>query len=429
MKKNVNIAIVGLGQIGIYLYKQIILKKKDIELKTGKKINIVAISARNKAKKRRFNVNKKIFYSDPLEIFKEKKIDVLFEAIGKADGISKKIVEYALKNKIHVVTPNKALIAKYGDYLSKLAENNKVNLEFEASVAGGIPILRTIKEGLATNKIFKVYGILNGTCNYILSEMEKSNNQFKDVLKQAQNLGYAEPGNPKLDLNGYDAFAKVRILSALAFNNKISKKNCLMEGIENISLKDVEIANKLNFRIKLLGISEIVGGKLFERVHPCLVNKDSYIGNVNGVMNAVITEGEPVGESVLQGEGAGPGPTSSALMSDLLSILRGNIKFPFGIPNIKRKSIKEFNYDNYINSLYLRFEVKDKPGVLAQITNRLALKNISVERLIQIPNYKNKTASIVIITHKSKELDAQHCINAISKNKNILKYPTLIRLL
>ena len=176
-------------------------------------------------------------------------------------------------------------------------------------------------------------------------------------------------------------------------------------------------------------ISEIVDGKLFERVHPCLVNKDSYIGNVNGVMNAVITEGEPVGESVLQGEGAGPGPTSSALMSDLLSILRGNIKFPFGIPNIKRKSIKVFNYDNYINSLYLRFEVKDKPGVLAQITNRLALKNISVERLIQIPNYKNKTASIVIITHKSKELDAQHCINAISKSKNILKYPTLIRLL
>ena len=429
MKKNINIAVVGLGQIGIYLYNQLNIKKKDIETKTGKKINIVAISAKNKGKRRKFNINKKIFYNNPLQIFKEKKIDVLFEVIGKADGISKKIVEYALKNKVHVITPNKALIAKHGDYLSKLAEKYKVNLEFEASVAGGIPILRTIKESLATNKIFKVYGILNGTCNYILSQMEKSNNQFKDVLKQAQILGYAEPGNPKLDLNGYDAFAKVRILSALAFNNKISQKKCLMEGIENISLKDVEISKKLKFRIKLLGISEIIEGKLFERVHPCLVNKDSYIGNVNGVMNAVITEGEPVGESVLQGEGAGPGPTSSALMSDLLSILRGNIKFPFGIPNVKRKSIKVFNYDNYINSLYLRFEVKDKPGVLAQITNRLALKNISVERLIQIPNYNNKTASIVIITHKSKELDAQHCINAISKNKNILKYPTLIRLL
>ncbi len=160
-----------------------------------------------------------------------------------------------------------------------------------------------------------------------------------------------------------------------------------------------------------------------------MVNKDSYIGNVNGVMNAVITEGEPVGESILQGEGAGPGPTSSALMSDLLSILRGNIKYPFGIPNIKRKKVKVFNYDNYINSLYLRFEVIDKPGVLAQITDHLASKKISVERLIQIPNYKNKTASIVIITHKSNELNAQNCINIISKNRNVLKSPTLIRLL
>ena len=201
MKKNINIAVVGLGQIGIYLYNQLNIKKKEIETKTGKKINIVAISAKNKGKRRKFNINKKIFYNNPLQIFKEKKIDVLFEVIGKADGISKKIVEYALKNKVHVITPNKALIAKHGDYLSKLAEKYKVNLEFEASVAGGIPILRTIKEGLATNKIFKVYGILNGTCNYILSEMEKSNNQFKDVLKQAQNLGYAEPGNPKLDLS------------------------------------------------------------------------------------------------------------------------------------------------------------------------------------------------------------------------------------
>ena len=259
--------------------------------------------------------------------------------------------------------------------------------------------------------------------------MESSNNVFSDVLKQAQKLGYAEPGNAKLDLNGYDAFAKVRILSALSFNNKISKEKCLMEGIENISLKDVDITKKLNFRIKLLGISEIIDGKLFERVHPCLVEKDSYIGNVNGVMNAVITNGHPVGESVLQGEGAGSGPTSSALMSDFLSILRGNIKYPFGIPNIKRKTIKVYNYDNYINSLYLRFEVKDKPGVLAQITNLLAKKNISIERLIQIPNEKNKTASIVIITHKSKEIDAQNCVRIISKNKNILKNPTLIRLL
>ena len=178
-------------------------------------------------------------------------------------------------NKIHVITPNKSLIAKHGDQLAKLAEKNKVNLEFEAAVAGGIPILRTMKEGLATNKIKKVYGILNGTTNYILSEMENSNETFEKVLLRAQKLGYAEPGNPKLDLNGFDAFAKIRILSALAFNNKISKDKCIMEGIQNIQLKDINIANQLNLRIKLLGISEIINNQLFETVHPCLVSKDS----------------------------------------------------------------------------------------------------------------------------------------------------------
>ena len=230
IKKKINIAVIGLGQIGNYLLNELNTKKNDIELKTGKKIQIVAISAKNKNKKRKFKINKKIFYKEPLNIFKKKKIDILFEAIGQSDGISKQLVEIALKNKIHVITPNKALISKHGDYLSNLAEKNKVNLEFEASVAGGIPILRTIKEGLATNKLTKVYGILNGTCNYILSEMEKTKKSFPEVLKKAQSLGYAEPGNPKLDLNGYDAFAKIRILSSLAFNKKISKKNCIMEG-------------------------------------------------------------------------------------------------------------------------------------------------------------------------------------------------------
>jgi homoserine dehydrogenase len=252
------IAIIGLGQVGNYLYRELNLKKKDIEIKTGKKIKIVAISAKNINKKRKYEINKNIFYSDTTKIIKKIKPDILFEVIGLSDGISKKIVESALKNKIHVITPNKALISKHGDYLAKLAEDNNVNLQFEASVAGGIPIIRTIKEGLATNKIFKVYGILNGTTNYILSEMRNSKDSFANVLKKAQTLGYAEPGNPKFDLNGFDAFAKVRILSALAFNTKISKQKCLMEGIEKIELKDIEIANQLNLRIKLLGISEII---------------------------------------------------------------------------------------------------------------------------------------------------------------------------
>ena len=428
MNNDINIAIVGLGQVGIYLLNELNNKKKDIELKTGKRIKVVAISAKNKNKRRKFKFNKKIFFNNPLEILKKTKVDILFEVIGQSDGISKKIVEAALKNKIHVITPNKALISKHGDELAALAERNKVNLEFEASVAGGIPILKSIKEGLTTNKITKVYGILNGTTNYILSEMENTNETFERVLRKAQMLGYAEPGNPKLDLNGFDAFAKVRILSALAFNNQISKHKCIMEGIENIDLKDIKIANQLNFRIKLLGISEIINNQLFETVHPCMVSNNSYIGNVSGVMNAVITHGKPVGESILQGEGAGPGPTSSSLLSDLVSILRGNLNSPFGIPTALRKKIKPFNSNNYTNSLYLRFEVKDKSGVLSMITNRLAKYNISIKRIIQTPDKKKKKATIVIITHKTTEINSKNCLSIFKRNKNILKFPTLIRL-
>jgi len=428
MEKIHKIAIIGLGQVGNYLYRELNLKKKYIELKSGKKIQIVAISAKNKKKKRKFKIDNRIFYTNPLKIIKEIKPDILFEVIGESDGISKKIVETALKNKIHVITPNKALISKHGDYLAEIAEKNHVNLEFEASVAGGIPILRTIKEGLATNKFSKVYGILNGTTNYILTEMRNSKDNFTNVLKKAQRLGYAEPINPKFDLNGFDAFAKVRILSSLAFNTKISKQRCLMEGIEKIELKDIEIANQLNLRIKLLGISEIINEKLFETVHPCLVSKNSYIGNVSGVMNAVIMEGKPVGESILQGEGAGPGPTSSSLLSDLLGILNGNIKKPFGISVKKRKHIKCYNVNNYTNSLYLRFEVNDKPGVLSKITNRLAKYKISVKRLIQTPDKKAKKATVIIITHKTSELNSKICLSKFKKDKDILKYPTLIRI-
>ena len=371
MNKTLNIAVIGLGNVGGYLLNELNKKKKEIEIKTSKKINVVAISARNINKKRKFEINKKIFYKNPFKILKEKKIDILFELIGLSDGVSKKIVEQSIKKKIHVITANKALIAKHGEFLSSLAEKNKVNLEFEASVAGGIPILRTIKEGLATNKINKVVGILNGTSNYILSEMEVTNNSFKDVLKKAQKLGFAET-NPKFDLNGQDVLSKIKILSSLSFNKKISKNKSLMKGIEDIDLKDIKMANSLGMRIKLLGITEIIDNKLFERVHPCLVNKESYIANINGVMNAVILNGSPVGESILQGKGAGPGPTSSALMSDLLSILRGNIKYPFGVSHNKRKIIKNYDLNKYSNSLYLRFEVRDKPGVLSQITKVLA---------------------------------------------------------
>ena len=425
--KKIGIGIIGLGNIGSRFYKEIISNKREIGLKTGTNINIVGVSAKNINKKRNFKVQKNIFFKNPLDITKNPKVNIVIELIGLSDGISKKIVENALKNKKHVITANKALISKHGDHLSLIAEKNKVNLEFEASVCGGIPILRTLKDGLATNKINKVVGILNGTSNYILSDMEKSKNSFQNVLKKAQKLGFAET-NPKNDLDGNDVLAKIKILSALSFNKKISKKKCLMNGIENIELKDIDMADKLDLRIKLLGITEIINNQLFERVHPCLIKKESYIANINGVMNAVILEGSPVGQSVLQGEGAGPGPTSSALLSDLLSILRGNIKYPFGTPNNKRKNISSYDKNQYSNSLYLRFEVKDKPGVLSEITKKLANFKISIERLIQIPDKQNKKATIVIITHKTNEKNSSKCLKIFKKNRNILRTPTLIRL-
>ena len=425
--KEVGIGIIGVGNIGSYLFKEINSIKSEINKNLGFKIKIIGVVAKNPKKKRPIKINKNLFYKNPIDLIKNNKVNILFELVGMSDGISKKVVEIALKNKKHVITANKALISKHGEYLSKLAEKNNVNLEFEASVGGGIPVLRTIKDGLATNKISKVVGILNGTSNYILTEMEKTKKSFKEVLLKSQKLGLAE-ANPKFDLDGSDVLSKVKILSSLAFKKQISLKKCLKEGIENIDLKDIEMARNLNLRIKLLGITEIINNRLFERVHTSLVPNDNYIANIDGSMNAVILKGVPVGESVLQGEGAGPGPTSSALMSDLLSILRGNIKYPFGIPNNKRHKIKTYNEDLYENSLYLRLEVNDKPGVLSDLTKILAKYKISIQRLIQIPDKKNKKATIVIITHKCLEKNSISCINNLNKNKNVLKNPVLIRL-
>ena len=428
MKNKVNIAIVGFGNIGSYFYKTLLKRKKNISIKTGKVPIIKYICAKNINKKRLVKIPRSKWIKNPLKIPFLKDVDVIVELIGGSDGIAKKLVYSALKNRKHVITANKALMAKHGDQLAIIAEKNKVNLEYEASVAGGIPIIRAIKEGLITNKINKIYGILNGTTNYILSKMESSGHDFYHVLNNAKKLGFAE-SNPISDLNGNDSADKLRILSSIAFSINISKNKILTEGIQNINLTDILYAKKFGYKIKLLSISENKKNKLIERVHPCLVSGNSFLANTDGVLNAIVIDAAPVGKTVLQGEGAGPGPTSSALISDLCSVLRGNIKYPFGIPEVKRKKISVYKVDNYTNSLYLRFEVKDRPGVLSQITQKLANNKISVERLIQIPDHKKKTASIVIITHKSKEINAQKCLKSFRSNKNILKSPTLIRLL
>ena len=416
--KKLNIAIVGLGNIGSYLFKYLNDNKKILTEKNNCLPIIKYISAKNKNRKRNINLNKKIWLNNYLDATKKKDVDLIIELIGGAEGPAKKLVFNALKNKKHVVTANKALIAKYGDQLSKIAEKNKVNLEFEASVCGGVPIIRSLKEGLIANKITKIYGIFNGTSNYILSSMEKENKSFQEVLSKAKTLGYAE-SNPSADLNGDDVSSKLKILSSLCFNSFLNK-NIYVEGIKDIDKTDIVNANKLGYKIKLLGFAEFLNNKFYQRVHPTLIKKNSYVASIDGVLNAVIVEGNPVGQSIIQGEGAGPAATTSALVSDISSILRGNIKFPFSISSKRRKKIKFEKIDERAFSAYLRFEVIDKPGVLSSITNIFSKNRVSIKRLVQNPDKNKKTSSIVIITHNSKDKYLKKIIIE-SSSKNFIK--------
>ena len=427
MKKKINIAIAGFGNIGSYFYKFLQKNKINISIKTGKIPLVKYICAKNINKKRLIKIPKSKWINNPLNLSLMDDIDIIVELIGGSEGVAKKLVFSALRNKKHVITANKALMAKYGDQLAALAEKNRVNLEYEASVAGGIPIIRSIKEGLIANKINKIYGILNGTTNFILSSMESSRKNFYEVLDNAKKLGFAE-SNPVSDLNGNDSAAKLRILSSIAFNTNISKNKILTEGIQNINLTDILYAKKFGYKIKLLSISEIKMNQLIERVHPCLISNDSFLANINGVLNAIVIDAMPVGKSALQGEGAGAGPTSSALISDLCSILRGNIKYPFGISSKLRTKIIKFNILKHTSSSYLRIEVKDLPGVLSSITKIFAKNRISIKNLLQNPDKKNRKATIIIITHKNLEKNYNNLFSNLTKNKFVLKKPTFIRI-
>ena len=424
--KKMNIAIIGLGNIGSYLYKYLNKNKKILSKKNNCIPNVLYISAKNKKKKRDFNVKKKQWLNNYLSATKKKDIDLIVELIGGAEGPAKKLVFSALKNKKHVVTANKALIAKYGDQLSKIAEKNRVNLEFEASVCGGVPIIRSLKEGLIANKINKVFGIFNGTSNYILSSMDKENKSFNEVLQNAKKLGYAE-SNPTSDLNGDDVASKLKILSSLCFNSFLNK-NIHVEGIKDIDKDDINYAKRLGYKIKLLGYAELIGKNIFQRVHPTLIKKSSYVGSIDGVLNAVIIDGIPVGQSIIQGDGAGPAATTSALISDISSILRGNIKFPFSISNKERKKLNFKQISERLFSAYFRFNVIDKPGVLSNITQVFSRNKVSIKRLVQDPNKNKSSSSIIIITHPSKDKSLNKIIQTINKRSYVKKRSKLIRI-
>jgi homoserine dehydrogenase len=427
MKKNMNIAIVGLGNIGSYFYNYLKKNRDIIFNKTNVTPIIKYISARSFSKKRTVKIPKSLWLKNYFDATKSKDIDIIVELIGGAEGAAKKLVFAALKNKKHVITANKALVAKYGDQLARIAEKNKVNFEFEAAVCGGIPIIRSIKEGLIANQINKIYGILNGTSNFILSSMDKNNLEYDVALKKAQELGFAE-SDPSADINGEDVSSKLKILTALSFNSFINNNSILVEGIKNVDQTDIHNANQLGYKIKLLGIAERKDKKIIQRVHPVLIKQNSYTAKIDGVLNAVVVESSPVGQTVLQGEGAGPGPTTSALVSDLCSVLRGNIKFPFVISNSKRtKSIFE-TIDEKNFSVYLRIDVKDKYGVLSNITKVMANNKVSVKRLIQNPTNNKNVASIIIITHVGKNSSFVKVLKTLSKKNYMVKKPKFIRI-
>ena len=424
--RKLNIAIIGLGNIGSYLFKYLKDNKKILTEKNNCVPIVKYVSAKNKNRKRKITFKQNQWLNNYLDATKSKDVDLIVELIGGAEGPAKKLVFSALKNKKSVVTANKALIAKYGDQLSKIAEKNKVNLEFEAAVCGGVPIIRSLKEGLIANKISKIYGIFNGTSNYILSSMDKEKKDFNDVLSKAQKLGYAE-SNPAADLNGDDVSSKLKILSSLCFNSFLNN-NIYVEGIKNIDKTDIDNANKLGYKIKLLGFAEFLNNKFYQRVHPTLIKKESYVASIDGVLNAVIIDGKPVGKSIIQGEGAGAAATTSALISDISSILRGNIKFPFSLSSKERKKIKFANIDDRFFSVYLRFEVSDVPGVLSNITNIFSKNRVSIKRLVQNPNKNKKTSSIIIITHRSRNSFLNKILKEVARKKYIKRKPKLIRI-
>tara|TARA_B100001248_G_C27367138_1_gene449664 strand:- start:234 stop:1526 length:1293 start_codon:yes stop_codon:yes gene_type:complete len=423
--KTFNLAIVGLGNIGTEVYKSLNKNKDIIKKKTGFKLNIIKVSAKNYKKKRSIKLSKNKWEKNPLSLTKNKNIDIIIELVGGNKGIAKKLVFESLKNKKHVVTANKSLIAKYGDQLSILAEKNAVNLLFEASVGGGIPIIRSIKQGLIANKIFHVYGILNGTTNYILSEMENKNISFKEALIKAQKLGYAER-NPISDVKGIDAAEKISILSSICFGCKILNKGFIVEGITNVTIDDINFAKELGLKIKLLAISEKIGNYIKQRVHPCLIPSSLDIANINGVTNAIVVDGTPIGRTIYEGEGAGKGPTTSAIISDISSIMVGNDDFSFGHSPKTKKNFKKYNFNNHECKYYIRILVSDKKGVLSKIATIFARNNISVRNLVQKP--KNNLSNIVLITHYAKEINVMKAMRSFIKNKSIFKKTVLIRI-
>jgi homoserine dehydrogenase len=421
------IAIAGLGNVGSGTVQLLTQNSDLLRKRSGRPLKITSISARDKNKDRGFSTDGMIWFNDPVAMAKEADADVLVELIGGEEGIAKEVCEQALKSGKHVVTANKALLAVNGESLVSLAENNKVVLNYEAAVAGGIPIVKAIREGLAGNSIQRIYGILNGTCNYILTEMRTQRRAFDEVLLEAQKLGYAE-AEPSMDVDGIDAAQKLSLLSSLAFGTKINFSAVYTEGIRRISLLDIDYAEELGFRIKLLGSAQRTAEGIEQRVYPCMVDQSFPIAHVDGAYNAIVGIGNFVGNTMFQGLGAGAGPTASAVVADLIDISHDRRAPTLGVSYNLLENIPDIEIGKHIGPYYVRLMVADRPGVIADITAAFRDEKVSIESMIQRSRSTTEAVPVILNMHDCKEYEMQRALSNISTLDSVIEEPTMIRI-
>lgn len=427
MSKILRVGLAGLGTVGGGVVELLDRNADVITQRCGKRIKLVAVSARDRTKPRDPLLISTQWENDALALAARDDVDVVVEVIGGSEGIAKSLAEHTLGNGKHLVTANKALIAHHGVALATLAEKNKVMLAFEAAVAGGIPIIDTLRNGLAANRFKRVAGILNGTSNYILSTMQKEHRDFLDVLAEAQHKGYAET-DPSFDIDGIDVAHKVAIITSLVFGTQVNLASVAIEGIRSITKDDMRYAQELGFTIKLLGITEVTPHGILQRVHPCLVALDAALGQVDGAYNAIHIESDAAIRSFLEGQGAGASPTASSIVADLIQIARGDAFHPFTISVDQLKPMQPAAMANVLSRYYLCITAQDKPGVLAEITTIFANESISVESMIQRTHQANTPAQIVITTHETKESAMQNALQSIASLASVLQPPRMIRI-
>jgi len=421
------IAVAGLGTVGAGLIRLIAKNGEQMALRTGRPVDIVAVSARDRGRDRGVDIAGFDWFDDAAAMATGAAADVVVELIGGEDGVAKAVVENALANGRHVVTANKALIARHGAALARLADDNGVALAFEAAVAGGIPIVKALREGMAGNDLGRVFGILNGTCNYILTDMRETGRPFEAVLGEAQAQGYAE-ADPSFDIDGVDAAHKIAILAGLAFGAAVDFDAVHTEGIRPVSIEDIRYAEELGYRIKLIATARLTDHGLEQRVHPTMVDLASPIAHVDGVFNAVVAEGDFVGHTVYEGRGAGAGPTASAVAADLADIASGDWRPAFGVPARALRSIERSRMADHRGPYYVRLNVTDQPGVIADIAAAFRDENVSMEAMLQRGRNPGEVVSVVLTTHDTDESSMLRALDRIARLETMADEPRMIRI-